>query len=54
MAVTKKSRGAGKIWTALLVLTAILVAVGVYLSVAWAPSAANLPTEAEQLAQRIF
>lgn len=54
MAVSKESRGASKIWTALLVLTAILIAVGVYLSVAWAPTAANLPTEAEQMAQRIF
>lgn len=54
MAESKKSRGGGKIWTALLVLTAILIAVGVYLSVAWAPTAVNLPTEAEQMAQRIF
>jgi heme exporter protein C len=54
MAESKKPRGGGKIWTALLVLTAILIAVGVYLSVAWAPTAVNLPTEAEQMAQRIF
>ncbi len=54
MAESKKSRAGGKIWTALLVLTAILIAVGVYLSVAWAPTAVNLPTEAEQMAQRIF
>lgn len=54
MAESKNSRGGGQIWTALLVLTAILIAVGVYLSVAWAPTAVNLPTEAEQMAQRIF
>lgn len=54
MAESKRSRGGGKIWTALLVLTAIMTAVGVYLSVAWAPTAVNLPTEAEQMAQRIF
>lgn len=54
MAESKKARGESKIWAVLLVLTAILIAVGVYLSVAWAPTAVNLPTEAEQLAQRIF
>lgn len=54
MAVSQKARGESKIWSVLLVVTAILISVGVYLSVAWAPTAVNLPTEAEQLAQRIF
>lgn len=41
-------------WVALLGLTAVLVAVGVYLSAMWAPTAVNMPTEAERFAQRIF
>ncbi|MER2599147.1 MAG: cytochrome c biogenesis protein CcsA [Caldilineales bacterium] len=41
-------------WLVLLALTAVLLAVGVYLSMLWAPTAVNMPTEAERFAQRIF
>lgn len=54
MAVSRKSRGENPIWPALLALTAVLVMVGVYLSAIWAPTAVNMPTEAERYAQRIF
>lgn len=54
MATPKKTRGESKLWPLLLGVTAALVAVGVYLAVLWAPTAVNLPTEAEQMAQRIF
>jgi heme exporter protein C len=36
------------------VIAGLLVLVGVYLSLMWAPEAANLPTEAERLVQRVF
>jgi len=54
MVTAKKTRSESKLWPVLLVVTAALIAVGVYLAVAWAPTAANLPTVAEQMAQRIF
>lgn len=54
MGTVSKSRGKSVLWTVLLAITAVLVAVGVYLSVVWAPTAMNMPTEAERLAQRIF
>lgn len=50
--MSKKS--SSPVWTALLALTAGLIAVGVYLSMLWAPEAVNLTTEAERMAQRIF
>lgn len=54
MGTVSKSSGKSVLWTVLLAITAVLVAVGVYLSVVWAPTAMNMPTEAERLAQRIF
>lgn len=54
MDTSKRSDGKDVAWIILLAVTAALVAVGVYLAVAWAPTAVNLPTEAEQMAQRIF
>ncbi len=53
-ASTGKSSRKGVIWTVLLAITAVLVMIGVYMSVIWAPTAANLPTLAEQMSQRIF
>ena len=54
MATSKQSGGESKLWLALLAVTALLVVVAVYLAIAWAPTALNLATEAEQYAQRIF
>ncbi len=54
MATLKQSGGESKLWLALLIVTALLVTVAVYLAIAWAPTALNLATEAEQYAQRIF
>ena len=54
MTVSKKSSGKDTLWLILLALTGLLVVIGVYLSILWAPTAVNMPTEAEQLAQRIF
>jgi heme exporter protein C len=54
MTASKKSGGQSVLWTVLLVVTAVLVVIGVYLSMVWAPTAANLFSEAEQMAQRIF
>lgn len=53
MASSQKSRKS-PVWTLLLAVTAVLIAVGVYLSMMWAPTAVNMPTEAERFAQRIF
>ena len=54
MATSKKSTGKDTLWLVLLALTGVLTAVGVYLSMVWAPTAVNMPTEAERYAQRIF
>ncbi len=54
MTTAKKSSAKDTLWLALLALTGVLVAIGVYLSMLWAPTAVNMPTEAERFAQRIF
>lgn len=54
MVASKKSSGKDTVWLILLALTAVLITIGVYMSMVWAPTAVNMPTEAEQLAQRIF
>jgi heme exporter protein C len=53
-ASSQKSAGKDTLWLVLLALTGVLIAVGVYLSMVWAPTAVNMPTEAERYAQRIF
>lgn len=42
------------IWMLLAVLAGLLIAVGLYLVLIWAPEAANLGTQVERTAQRIF
>jgi heme exporter protein C len=54
MASSQSSSSKGTVWTVLLAITAVLVSIAVYMAMMWAPTAANLPTEAERLAQRIF
>ncbi len=54
MIASKKSGGRDTLWLILLALTGLLITVGVYLSMLWAPTAVNMPTEAERFAQRIF
>ncbi len=54
MVSSKKSSGKDTLWLILLALTGVLITVGVYLSMVWAPTAVNMPTEAERYAQRIF
>lgn len=54
MVATKKSSVGDTIWTVLTVLVGLLIVVGVYLSLIWAPEAANLATETERLVQRVF
>lgn len=54
MATSNRSSGRSALWTVLLVITGVLITVGVYMSMIWAPTAVNMPTEAERLAQRIF
>lgn len=49
-----KRSGRETFWMALTGVTGVLILVGVYLSLIWAPTAANLPTVNEQMAQRIF
>lgn len=50
----QKRSGRETFWMALTGVTGVLILVGVYLSLLWAPTAANLPTVNEQMAQRIF
>lgn len=54
MTASKESGAKDTLWLILLALTGVLIAVGVYLSMVWAPTAVNMPTEAERYAQRIF
>lgn len=55
MVTTQKRKGIGdSIWLVLAGLAGLLVLIGVYLSLMWAPEAANLPTETERLVQRVF
>lgn len=53
MTATKRS-GRETFWMALTAITGVLILLGLYLSLMWAPTAENLPTVNEQLAQRIF
>jgi heme exporter protein C len=55
MADRPKGRKTGDtIWLALTGLVALLILVGIYLSLLWAPEASNLATETERLVQRVF
>ncbi len=49
-----KRSGRETFWMVLTGITGALILLGVYLSLMWAPTAANLPTVNEQMAQRIF
>lgn len=50
---TKGSRSQ-VMWAVLTALAAMLIVVGLYLSLLWAPTAMNFTTETERLTQRIF
>ncbi|MCS6844651.1 MAG: cytochrome c biogenesis protein [Caldilineales bacterium] len=50
---SKRSRS-DAVWTVLTALAAVSVAVALYLSLVWAPTAVNFTTETERLSQRIF
>ncbi|MEZ4766930.1 MAG: cytochrome c biogenesis protein CcsA [Caldilineales bacterium] len=49
-----KRSGRETFWMVLTGITGVLILIGLYMSLMWAPTAANLPTVNEQLAQRIF
>lgn len=51
---SSSSRTSDIVWMLLAILAGAMIIVGVYLVLMWAPAAANLGTEVEQLAQRIF
>ncbi len=50
----QKRSGRDTLWTVLTAITGILILIGLYLSLLWAPEAANLSTANERFAQRIF
>lgn len=50
----RKPDKADTVWMALAALAGLLVIIGLYLSLLWAPEAANLGTVTERLVQRVF
>jgi len=50
----QKRSGRDSLWTVLTAITGLLILIGLYLSLLWAPEAANLSTANERFAQRIF